>query len=248
MNILITGGLGYIGGRIAVFLKKNMPSARIFLSTHRVDLDVLPSWTQDFSVCTFELEDEHSVNHCLKSKNFDLIIHLAAINEIESFSDPQRAVSINTLGTYRLLRTAFENNIQQFIYFSTFHVYGSIQSPVITEVTPTFPIHPYAITHKAAEDFVSFFRHYHGMKTLIFRLSNAYGYPMDRCINRWTLLVNDCCRQAVQTGKIVLHSRGDNFRDFIPLHDVARAVLHFIKKDSRNWQDGLYNLGGSSVI
>ncbi len=86
------------------------------------------------------------------------------------------------------------------------------------------------------------------MKTLIFRLSNGYGYPMHKEVNRWTLIFNDLCKQAVTKGKILLRSSGRQYRDFISLHDVARATHHFIFNVPDDWGDGLYNLGGNCPI
>ncbi|MBA7586271.1 ADP-L-glycero-D-manno-heptose-6-epimerase [subsurface metagenome] len=159
--------------------------------------------------------------------------------------DPKLALEVNTKGTYRLLSLAYKKGINNFIYFSTIHVYGDISKPIITEKTPTRPFHPYAITHRAAEDFVNYFRHYYGMKTLVFRLSNGYGYPVHKEINGWALVFNDICKQAVTKGKILLRSSGRQYRDFISLHDVARAIYYFIFNIPDRWRDGLYNLGGN---
>jgi UDP-glucose 4-epimerase len=189
--------------------------------------------------------DEDSINKCLNDKNIDIIIHLAASNEIDSMNDPELALRINTQGTYKLLSAANANNVNKFIYFSTFHVYGEALNSIITEESTTRPFHPYAITHRAAEDFVTYFNHYFGMKTLIFRLSNCYGYPMHKEVNRWTLVFNDFCKQAVTTGRIILKSSGKQYRDFISLHNVARAVHHFVFVVPDKWGDGLYNLGGN---
>lgn len=244
MNIVITGGLGYIGGRIASCLKEKAPESHIFLTTRDVNRS-LPLWSNEFTVLQMNLLDEKSIANCLENKDIDVIIHLAALNEIDSMKDPALALKVNTQGTYKLLNIASRKKIDRFVYFSTFHVYGETSSSVITEETPTKPFHPYAITHRAAEDYVTFFNHYHKMKTLIFRLSNGYGYPMDRDINRWTLVFNDLCRQAVTSGRIVLKSSGKQHRDFISLHDVVRAVHHFLFAAPDKWGDGLYNLGGN---
>ena len=244
MNVLITGGLGYIGGRIASYLKEKVPDSRIFLTTRDKNRE-LPAWTEKFTVLQMDLLNEDSIADCLKDKDIDVIIHLAALNEIDSMKEPGLALEVNSQGTYKLLSIANEKKINRFVYFSTFHVYGETSSSVITEETSTRPFHPYATTHRAAEDLVSFFNHYHKMKTLIFRLSNGYGYPMDKDINRWTLVFNDLCRQAVSSGRIVLKSSGKQHRDFISLHDVARAVYHFLYTVPDKWGDGLYNLGGN---
>lgn len=242
MNILITGGTGYIGGRLADYFKKESANTNIFLTT--IDKK-LPSWTNDFTVLSMNLLDEKSINNSLKNKQIDLIIHLAALNEIDSMKNPLSALEVNTKGTYKLLETANRYGIKKFIYFSTFHVYGyETINAVITENTPTRPFHPYAITHKSAEDLVTFFKHYHEMQTLVLRLSNGYGYPMDTTVDRWSLVFNDLCKQAVTTEKLVLKSSGKQHRDFISLKDVARAVHHFIFTIPDSWQDGLFNLGG----
>ena len=130
------------------------------------------------------------------------------------------------------------------IYFSTFHVYGPGAPQIIDEDTPTRPIHPYAITHHLAEDYVNWYRHSHGMETLILRLSNGYGYPSDPWVNRWTLVFNDLCMQAVQNGEIKLRSSGTQQRDFVSLTDVARGVRHLLSLPPPKWGDGLFNFGG----
>ena len=243
-KILITGGLGYVGGRVANYLKEKEPHTNIFLTTRNINRK-LPMWTEKFTILEMDILDESSIVNCLKDKDIDIIIHLAALNETDSMKDPKLALEVNTKGTYKLLDLACNAGIKNLIYFSTFHVYGDALEPVITEKTPTRPFHPYAITHRAAEDFVNYFKHYYGMKTLIFRLSNGYGYPMHKEVNRWTLVFNDLCKQAVTGGKILLKSSGKQYRDFISLHDVARALHHFIFVVPDRWGDCLYNLGGN---
>ena len=243
MNILITGGLGYIGGRVANYLKEKEPDTNIFLAT-RQNNETLPLWSNEFTVIQMNILDESSIANGLKNKNLDVIIHLAALNEIDAIEDPELALEVNTKGTYKLLNVANAEKINRFVYFSTYHVYGETSCSPITEDTPTRPTHPYAITHRAAEDLVNYFNHYHNMSTLIFRLSNGYGYPMSKDIDRWTLIFNELCKQAVTSDRISLKSSGKQHRDFITLHDIARAVYHFLFVVPDKWGDGLYNLGG----
>lgn len=244
MNILITGGLGYVGGRVANYLKEKEPYAHILLTTRNKNRK-LPQWTEKFTILKMDILDESSISNCLRDRDINIIIHLAALNEIDSMKNPKMALEVNTKGTYGLLNLAYKKGIKNFIYFSTFHVYGDVLESVITEETPTRPFHPYAVTHRATEDFVNYFKHCCGMKTLIFRLSNGYGYPMHKEVNRWTLVFNDFCKQAVTEGKILLRSSGKQHRDFISLYDVARAIHHFAFIIPDRWGDGLYNLGGN---
>ncbi len=119
----------------------------------------LPQWTEKFSILEMDILDEFSIVNCLKEKNIDIIIHLVALNENDSMKDSKLALEVNTKRTYRLLDLAHKTEIKYFIYFSTFHVYGDVLESVITEETPTKPFYPYAITHRAAEDFINYFKH-----------------------------------------------------------------------------------------
>ena len=242
MNILITGGTGYLGGRIADHLKTARPDAKIYLTA--LESQPLPPWAKNFKILKMDVLDDKSIAACFEACDFDTVVHLAAINEIDSMKNPELAIDVNAKGTFDLLRVASAGGVKRFIYFSTFHVYGTTAPGVINEDSPTRPHHPYAITHRTAEDYVRHFARRHDMQTLVLRLSNGYGYPMDTCVNRWTLVFNDLCRQAVTTGKIVLTSSGRQHRDFIALGDVARGVAHFLDAEDK-WGDGLYNLGGN---
>jgi UDP-glucose 4-epimerase len=83
---------------------------------------------------------------------------------------------------------------------------------------------------------------YGQIEGVVLRLSNAFGVPAHKDANCWMLLVNDLCRQAVQTRQMVLHSSGLQQRDFIPLEDVGRAVSHLLEL-SKEQCNGLFNLG-----
>lgn len=236
--------MGYVGGRVAYYLKEQEPNSNIVLTTRDKSRN-LPEWSGRFAISQMDVTDELSISSCLHDKKIDTIIHLAAVNEIDSMKDPLLAYDVNIKGTYSLLHAACTEGIENFMYFSTFHVYGNIIDEVITEETATRPYHPYATTHRAVEDIVTYFKHYKEMNTVIFRLSNGYGYPMDKYVNRWSLVFNDLCRQAVTTNELILKSSGKQERDFISLHDVSRAVYHFLFGIPGRWGDGLYNLGGS---
>jgi UDP-glucose 4-epimerase len=245
LKIFITGGMGYLGGRIANSLRRNHPESTIILGTSR-RISKIPDWAKHFQIAHLNLLVPTSIKNAITS-DIQAIIHLAALNEHDSFNDIESAWETNTLGTQSLLSVASEKQVSKFIYFSTFHVYGDLKGR-IAEDSPTRPHHPYAATHRAAEDMVRFFQHYKGMDTLTLRLSNGFGYPMDSGVNRWTLVFNDLCRQTLTSGEMVIQSSGKQHRDFISLHDVAAAVDHFLFSIHGNWGDGLYNLGGDCSI
>jgi UDP-glucose 4-epimerase len=245
-TVLITGGLGYLGGRIALALAANKNYV-IRLGAHRVK-PVLPEWAKSngFSiVCSNVLLDKPLAAAC---QGVDYIIHLAALNEIDCLANPQKALQVNSLGTLKLISAAERAKVKRIIYFSTIHVYGSPLFGRITEKTLPRPVHPYAITHRVAEDFVIAAHENKSLTGIVVRLSNGFGAPADPSIKRWTLVINDLCYQAVTQRKLVLKSSGLQNRDFITLTDIARATEHFLSMPTDICDDCIFNLGGESSI
>jgi len=241
-KVLITGGLGYLGGRIAQKLSENS-NHTLLLGTHRLNINK-PEWLRNGELIQTNFSDEDELSEVCKGVRY--IIHLAALNEIESVENPEKALLVNTLGTLKLVRAAERTSVKRFLYFSTIHVYGSPLRGKITEDIPTRSVHPYAITHRAAEDFVLAADNRKKLKGIVVRLSNGFGAPRSVQMNRWSLVVNDLCRQAVLTQKLVLKSSGLQRRDFITLTDVCQAVVHLLALPASQCSNGIFNLGGEN--
>lgn len=242
-RILITGGYGYLGGRIAVELAKNTEWI-VRLGSRKAQS--APAWLPQAETVSMDVLETGSLPAAMV--DVQAVVHLAAMNENECVADPGRAVLINTLGTLNVLQAAIDAGVQRFIYFSTAHVYGAPLVGSISEQTLPRPMHPYAITHHAAEDFVLAAHDQKKINASVVRLSNGFGAPTHPDIDRWTLLVNDLCRQAVQTRKLVLRSSGMQQRNFITLTDVGRAVRHLLGLSQVDCGDGLFNLGGDNSL
>lgn len=234
-----------MGGRIALHLAEHCSEIQLRLTTRRGPGRV-PDWAGSMEVVQADVLEPTSLDSAVEG--MDAVIHLAAVDEIVSAQTPLLALDVNVKGTYFLLESCRRAGVKQFIYFSTFHVYGPWARNPIKETTPTRPVNPYAFTHRAAEDLVNWYRHAFGFETLILRLSNGYGYPADPFVNQWSRVCNDLCRQAVENQELVLNSSGRQERDFIALSDVGEAVRHLITIGPQSWQDGLFNLGGGNSL
>jgi UDP-glucose 4-epimerase len=240
-TVLITGGLGYVGGRLAKMLVKSF--SVLISSRGEINDPIRSVFGEDISYVGHEsLLEANSF-----PKRIDAVIHLAAMNEIDSVKFPDEAIDININQTRKILEAAIQNGVSKFIYFSTIHVYGKELRGIIDEQALPRPIHPYAITHKAAEDYVIGAHDSGKIQGVIVRLSNSFGMPVLPTVNRWTLLVNDICRQAVTTGSIRLHSNGCQYRDFVTLSDVGYAIDFLLEKpviDSEN----IFNLSSGKSM
>ena len=242
--VLITGGLGYVGGRVSKYLAGNT-DYKIRITTRKNEAQI-PEWLGNGEIIQTDLMSENDIKSACAGVRY--IVHLAALNEIESSTNPQLALTVNGLGALNLLRTAEKVGVERFIYFSTAHVYGSPLQGILTEETLPRPIHPYAITHRTAEDFVLAAHDREALTGIVLRLSNGFGAPVQPDVNRWTLLVNDLCRQAVSTKTLKLQSAGYQKRDFVTLLDVSRAVSYFLNLPVEQCDNGLFNLGGECSL
>jgi UDP-glucose 4-epimerase len=209
--VLITGGSGYLGGRIATHLEQLGYQVRVGKS--------VKSNSNGFPI---DFTDDHSINSACDG--ISSIIHLAAMNAQSCNDNPEKALLINSLGTLKLLKAAKKNKISKFLYFSTAHIYGS---PLIGEINEELlprPLHPYSITHRVAEDYVMEEACQHGLSASVFRLTNAIGSPITPQANCWMLVANDLCRQAVINNSIKVHSNKFLQRDFIPISSICSVV------------------------
>ncbi|MBI5141409.1 MAG: SDR family oxidoreductase [Nitrospirae bacterium] len=243
MRVLITGGFGYLGGRVAVKLAHE-PSYIVRLGSRKAQ--VAPAWLPDAETVAMDVLEPASLSAAMRDVR--AVIHLAAMNENECVANPGKSVLVNTLGTLNVLRAAIDEGVERFIYFSTAHVYGAPLAGEITELTLPRPIHPYAISHKGAEDYVLAAHDQERVRGVVVRLSNGFGMPTHPAVDRWTLLANDLCRQAVTTRRIILRTDGLQQRDFITLRDVGNAVAHLLDLPMQSVGNGVFNVGGDSSI
>jgi len=243
-NVLITGGFGYLGARMASHLLR-LPEHHVCLGGRTLPSPI-PAELEGATALRMDVLDDADVRKACEGMTH--VIHLAALNEIDSAKNPEQAVAVNIQGTLRMLRAARSAGVRRFIFLSTAHVYGAPLAGTITETTPCRPIHPYAITHRAAEDFVLAAHKAGEIEGIVIRLSNGIGAPLHVGVNRWTLIGNDLCRQAVEKGELVLNSPGLQRRDFITLQDVSRAMEHVMAMPASKISDAIFNLGGECVL
>lgn len=236
--IVVTGGLGYLGGRIVRHLAA--AGYRLRVTTRRPP-EHRPDWSRDVEIAQLNPSDQTALMAACRGA--DAVVHLSAMNEIDCGPDPVAALAANGVDSVRLLEVAIAAGVPRLIYFSTARVYGE---PLIGRIDETLlcrPAHPYGISHKTAEDHILAAHDKGRIAAACLRLSNAVGAPADAGIDRWTLVANDLCRQAATSNKMVLKSSGMALRDFIPLGEVAKAVAFLVDVDRACLGDGVFNLG-----
>lgn len=217
-SILITGGLGNLGLWVTEhFLNTDLQVSVLACKSKQLAIE------KRVNLLEADISNLESCRQALQGQSFDYVIHLASVNETFLENYPQLALQVNAQGTRNLLQCLDKASLKNFIYLSTFHVYGKAQG-IIDELTPVAPRHDYATTHYFAEKYVEQFHQTHQLPYTILRLTNGYGAPKNIDSSKWYLILNDLARMAFEHQQIKLRSNGKASRDFIWLGDVCTTL------------------------
>lgn len=239
MRILITGGFGFIGGRLGQHLLQS--GHQVILGSRNTSSP--PDWLPQAEVVQVDWDDGPGLEKICGG--VDVVIQAAGMNAQDCAADPIASLEFNGLATARLVSAAMQADVKRFIYLSTAHVYASPLMGTITEDSCPRNMHPYATSHLAGENAVLGGRQRGEIECIVLRMSNAFGAPVHMDVNCWMLLVNDLCRQAVTEHSLTLRSAGLQRRDFVALQDVVRAFSHVINLTKEHVGDGVFNVGGA---
>jgi len=250
VKILVTGGAGFIGSEFVRSLLQNKysefglnPSEVIVIDalTYAGNLENLAPISEDprykfvhGNITNFDLMLE-------KSKGCNLVINFAAESHVDrSIDNPALFIETNVLGTYTVLETARQNNVNRIIQISTDEVYGSIKSGSWNEDAPLQPNSPYSAS-KASADLVA--RSYvktFGLDVIITRSCNNYG-PYQNPEKLIPLLL----KKAFISENFPIYGDGKNVREWIHVIDHTRAIA-FLAMRSESGE--IYNIGSSTEL
>jgi UDP-glucose 4-epimerase len=235
-SFLVTGGFGFLGGRMAVYLQRI--GHRIVLGSRQDHAP--PAWLPQAEVRQMAWDNAASLTAACQA--IDVVIHAAGMDADDCVADPAGAFEMNQMGTSRLVRSASDNGVGRFVFLSTAHVYSSLLGGVITEVTVPTNTHPYAASNLAGERAV--LEGDTGMRGLVVRLSNSFGVPAQHGTKCGVLVVNDLCCQAATNGRMSLRTTGTQRRDFIAMSDAIEVIFQLTELPDSLLSGQIFNLGG----
>ncbi len=237
MNILITGGAGYIGFALAEKLAENASVDKIILydnlSRHNENVFFGKLIHHEkFHLIRADILDGRKLNAALK--NIDIVYHLAA-KVITPFAnqDPHFFEQINHWGTSELVDAVEKNNIKKLFYLSSASVYDRIIEEATEDTIPN-PNTYYGISKLRGEE------HVHRLLNIpskyIIRCGNVYGYSKSM---RFDAVINNFMLQANFENKISIHGTGAQTRAFIHIENAAEALANMLKTEMLS---GTFNL------
>jgi nucleoside-diphosphate-sugar epimerase len=238
MKYLISGASGYIGTKLVNSLIKDQQKPGIIVRS-----ELSSSGYIDKNEVNVYLADITKPINLSLNEDYDVFIHLAAANDIDS-SDSFIALNGTTLGTRNCLEFCKKNNIKRFIYFSTFQALGKVDG-YLDENTIPEPKNDYGITHFFAEEYVKMYQLTSGINYTIIRPTNIYGSPSGINIDRWSLVPNCFCKEAYENHCITLLSSGKQKRDFLHLDDLVN-VTKLIAQNNQLYNNQVLNLSSGN--
>jgi UDP-glucose 4-epimerase len=210
-TVIISGANGYFGGIACKYFRER--GWKVLKATRKVGDDIF-----------FDLNDPNMIASTQMETKVDLFIHAAAAHEVTCREHPYQSIYQNVIGTRAALDFCVANNINKFIYLSTFHVFG-FPSGVINEQSVPFPSNDYSLSHFQAEQYVQMYTANKYISGTVVRPSNFFGIPCSISeFKRWSLTPIAFCREAVEQGKIVLKTPGFQRRNFIAIQDICKVI------------------------
>ena len=248
MNILVTGGLGFIGSN---FIKHRWEVyddsvINVDIQTYAGNRDNLPppivnaySWEK---VC---ITDTDAITNIMRNNDIDVVVHFAAESHVDrSIEDSDVFIQTNVVGTHNMIEcfTKHAKSGARFVHVSTDEVYGDLQEdePAFTESSQIKPSSPYAAS-KASSDLLALsYQRTYGINLCVTRCSNNYG-P-----NQHTeKLIPNMITKALAGEPLPVYGDGRNIRDWVHVQDHCEAISAVI---ASGVSGNVYNIGGEHEL
>ncbi|WNC13904.1 NAD-dependent epimerase/dehydratase family protein [Brevibacillus brevis] len=233
MNVLITGGYGFIGSALVERYYKEGHNICIIdnQSTGRKGNVSVPHKFYQLNV------EDKACEEVFRSAGFDIVVHLAAQTSVAaSIQQPYTDTHTNVLGLVNMLELSARYGVKKFIFASSAAVYGEQADVPIAEEVACSPMSPYGINKRLGEQYCEKWKEMYNLDTLCLRFSNVYG-PRQGSEGEGGVI--SIFLKHVRDGKqLTVFGDGGQTRDFIYVEDVADAIF----RGSMNSATGVYNL------
>lgn len=246
MNVLVTGGAGFIGSNYIYYHMRQHPEDRVVCMdalTYAGNLATLEPLMNNhsFRFVQMDIADREAVFDLFEEENFDTVINFAAESHVDrSIENPGVFLQTNIMGTQVLMDACRNYSVKRFHQVSTDEVYGDLPLDrtdlFFTETTPIHTSSPYSASKAAADLLVLAYYRTFGLPVSISRCSNNYG-PYHFPEKLIPLMITRACADQ----KLPVYGKGENVRDWLYVEDHCSAI-DLIVRNSKAGE--IYNIGG----
>jgi len=248
MNLLVTGGAGFIGSNLIHHVIDRPEVTRLVnldcltYAGHPENLERVAK-NPKYAFEKVDLRDKQAVVDVIQKHDITHVLHLAAESHVDrSITGPGDFISTNIIGTFNLLeavRGHWANNVRgkRFQHVSTDEVYGSLGATgFFTEETPYAPNSPYSASKASSDLLVRAYHHTYGLPVVTTNCSNNYG-PFQFPEKLIPVIIESVCTRK----PIPVYGDGMNVRDWLYVRDHAEALWQVL---IRGKEGETYNIGG----
>ena len=221
MQLLVTGGGGFIGSHLAQRLVHDGHRVRVvdnFTTGHRRNLQPVLDAVELVEGDLQSYERAHAaVRGC------DVVLHQAAMPSVpRSIQDPLTSNASNVIGTLNVLLAARDSGVRRVVYASSSSVYGATPGLPKDESLPALPISPYAVAKLASEGYCRSFTEVYGLETVALRYFNVFG-PRQDPLSQYSAVIPSFITAALRGDAPVIFGDGEQSRDFTYVDNVVEA-------------------------
>ncbi len=229
MNVLVTGGCGFIGSHIVDRLIEQNHNVTIIDNLSTGTLDYLNSNAGFYKL---DIRDS-SISNIFKEKKFDVVFHKAAqIDAAKSIKDAYFDADVNIMGTINILENMKRFNVKKIVFPSSAAIYGNIENLPIKETSTTSPLSFYGLSKLAAENYIITYAKLFGLDYTILRYANVYG--LRQGAKGECGVVKIFWDKLLKEQQPTIFGDGLQTRDFIYIEDVVSANIATLSKGSKS--------------
>jgi len=232
MNLLVTGGAGFIGSNFILYWMRTHPEDSVInfdKLTYAGNLENLKE-IENLPNYVFIHGDICDTNAVIKAlAGVDTVVHFAAESHVDrSILESSPFIQTNIVGTHVLLEASLKAGVKRFHHVSTDEVFGSLDihdSKKFTEATPYDPRSPYSASKASSDHLVRAYYHTYGLPMTITNCSNNYGpyqFPEK--------LIPLAITNSIEGKKVPVYGDGFNIRDWLYVEDHCRAIDLVLQK------------------
>jgi dTDP-glucose 4,6-dehydratase len=223
MNILITGGLGFIGSNFYNTFKKKYPDYNLVIldsETYAADESNIENH-REARIIKFSITERERLFKLFDNYKFDSVIHFAAESHVDnSILNPMEFVQTNIIGTLNLLDASIKYGIKLFYHISTDEVFGHLGAVgSFDEKTAYDPRSPYSASKASSDHFVRAYYHTYGLPVVISNCSNNFGPNQHQ-----EKLIPTIIKSILNGKQIPVYGNGQNVRDWLYVQDHVDAI------------------------
>jgi len=246
VNVLVTGGAGFIGSHVVeALLKKGdyvvcLDNFDPYYDVSLKRANVAPFLDSDnFRLVEGDIRDKELIKGILREHSIEYVIHEAAQPGVRaSIENPLKATDVNVTGTLSILSSCLDSGVKKIVNASSSSVYGEVEYLPFDEEHPRRPLSPYGASKLAAEHYCDVFTKLYGLKIASLRYFTVYGPRMRPDLAIWIFT-----EKALRNEDIVIFGDGSKTRSFTYIGDVVDATLAAMKRGR-----GFYNIGEGSRV